>query len=961
MADCRPAPPETADRGRAEKRFQNSLGLGHSFKRVALTKPTFCHHCSDFLWGLSGFLCEACNLMCHEKCLKTLGSACSSAAPSAVRIPVAHCLAPDAHKRRVCCVCRKQTEGNGALRCQVCELHVHADCVAFSCADCRQCHVDGPPPQDTFHHHWREGNLSPAARCQACRRTCGSSDVLAGVRCEWCGVTCHAACRPSVAPECDLGPLRRLMLHPACVRLPSGNSSERRCFRIAEGAGRSPGDGDDVESPGDGPPAAPERGKRFVKVYDGDEALESARFRLVSVVRTAGNREILEAALRAFYLPGDPRHFQLQEAGGLGRLRGDDERNGDPGDGAAWILRAKGGGAEVIQVYGGAARRGRDFVGVGVSQDATAASVLAEVLPRLALRASAPSDLRDGAFSGSPGKDDATPFELQEVFMSAKRVEKQTLTPQQNILERLHDIRKMSLRRMNLTRFYVAERQSRAPAQVSLLIGGLPPLLSKEQYWQLTEEALDLKSHLADISHVYAGRGAVGLRLRCWSEAERVFTSARAARVRGRSLTPLVIPDVRAGPAGEDVRPLLVFVNPKSGGLKGEELLRGFRKILNPHQVFDLSNGGPLPGCRFAGVAVPRGADPAGSDGFLVSRAQLPRLPGPSQLPGVGVRGRRHGGVGAGRLGGAASPAGLPGAARRHRAARNRQRPGPRAALGGGLRRRGPGAHPGVRGRGGRGPDGPLDRPAGRPGPRRGRRRDLPGSAQDRPHEQLLGSGHRRRAQPGLPPGPPGRPGQVHQQLATTCERRPPLLSVLSAARFHNKGVYVKAGLQKISAARSLHRELQLQVSAAPRDLPTSRPPDLPLPARSWGSGADLWGSEADARYSKPSIDDGLLEVVGVTGVVHMGQVQSGLRSGIRIAQGNYARVTLRKAFPVQVDGEPWLQPPGHIVVSAAGPKVRMLRKSKRKPEKATHGAKDERWESSAPSDRRADGMKPRP
>lgn len=38
----------------------------------------------------------------------------------------------------------------------------------------------------------------------------------------------------------------------------------------------------------------------------------------------------------------------------------------------------------------------------------------------------------------------------------------------------------------------------------------------------------------------------------------------------------------------------------------------------------------------------------------------------------------------------------------------------------------------------------------------------------------------------------------------------------------------------------------------------------------SWGSGADLWGSEVDSRYGKPRIDDGLLEVVGVTGVVHM-------------------------------------------------------------------------------------------
>lgn len=54
----------------------------------------------------------------------------------------------------------------------------------------------------------------------------------------------------------------------------------------------------------------------------------------------------------------------------------------------------------------------------------------------------------------------------------------------------------------------------------------------------------------------------------------------------------------------------------------------------------------------------------------------------------------------------------------------------------------------------------------------------------------------------------------------------------------------------------------------------------------------------------------------------HQGQVQGGLRSGIRIAQGAYFRVTLLKATPVQVDGEPWVQAPGHMIISAVGPKV---------------------------------------
>jgi len=43
-------------------------------------------------------------------------------------------------------------------------------------------------------------------------------------------------------------------------------------------------------------------------------------------------------------------------------------------------------------------------------------------------------------------------------------------------------------------------------------------------------------------------------------------------------------------------QPLLVFVNVKSGGCQGLELITAFRKQLNPYQVYDLENGGPLPG-----------------------------------------------------------------------------------------------------------------------------------------------------------------------------------------------------------------------------------------------------------------------------------------------------------------------------------------------------------------------------
>lgn len=70
----------------------------------------------------------------------------------------------------------------------------------------------------------------------------------------------------------------------------------------------------------------------------------------------------------------------------------------------------------------------------------------------------------------------------------------------------------------------------------------------------------------------------------------------------------------------------------------------------------------------------------------------------------------------------------------------------------------------------------------------------------------------------------------------------------------------------------------------------------------SWGSGANPWGPEKEDAFSKPNHWDGMLEVVGVTGVVHLGQIQSGLRSAMRIAQVGFRMKWLLYANNVMLE-----------------------------------------------------------
>lgn len=124
-----------------------------------------------------------------------------------------------------------------------------------------------------------------------------------------------------------------------------------------------------------------------------------------------------------------------------------------------------------------------------------------------------------------------------------------------------------------------------------------------------------------------------------------------------------------------------------------------------------------------------------------------------------------------------------------------------------------------------------------------------------------------------------------------------------------------------------------------------SLPPDLSglmvINIPSYAGGADLWGkddnsTQEDISFLPPSICDQMLEVVGVTGSFHMGACTVNLSRAIRVAQGGNVSIYVKdkNPMPMQMDGEPWIQPTPFALHFKHKNTVNMLSNSSEAPSK---------------------------
>ncbi|GFV57276.1 diacylglycerol kinase beta [Trichonephila clavipes] len=163
-------------------------------------------------------------------------------------------------------------------------------------------------------------------------------------------------------------------------------------------------------------------------------------------------------------------------------------------------------------------------------------------------------------------------------------------------------------------------------------------------------------------------------------------------------------------------------------------------------------------------------------------------------------------------------------------------------------------------------------------------------------------------------------------------------------SRMKNKMWYFEFATSEtfFATCKNLHEDVDIMCDGVSLDLANG--PSLQgiavLNIPSIYGGSNLWGDSAQKKRTKSKrkkdrenssssfnsvdlssaiqdIGDRLIEVIGLENCMHVGQVKAGLRaSGRRLAQCSSVVIRTKKRFPMQIDGEPWIQPPCTIHIS---------------------------------------------
>jgi len=689
--------------------------------------------------------------------------------------------------------------------------------------------------------------------------------------------------------DCGFGYLHKLVLPPYAVSMPNitlWSSCSKTRSRTAT-LGNS--DEDDGIVPDDPLLNNMERHSSYdsdetiLKIYDGEVA-DPKLCKNIAIPRTAQVSNILEEALKKFHITDDPSNYYLARA-----VDQENERALDPEEKPHQFtennsskplifLRMKSADRRkgYIRVYPGMINVSSAFKTIPVTAVTTVTDVIQIALDKFGLQGANPDD-----------------YSLTEVHLN-HGVQERRMEYNDCPWKTLMDIRKKSIRKMKLTRFYL--RQNLEPlGNVCVCVGSLPMGLDSSKYETLISDILGETAEFCEVKSVYPSYGMVFVSFPAADVAADAVDKLKSSTVDSKELFVKVLPNIHPEMFPPDSQPLLVLVNSKSGGGQGADMLSAFQRLLNPHQVYSLTEGGPLPGIySFRSIPDFRvlicGGD--GTVGWVLSclddvvQDLKCKMPASAILPlGTGNDLSRVLHWGGGYSGGESPVSVLMAIDQAREDLLDRW-----CVM--------------------------FDSPEG-----------VPDSVSN---DSAIGSIGGKEEDPsiftmnnyfGI-----GIGAELCLDFHLQREESPSKFH----SRLHNKGVYFRAGLKKMvkGYSKTFVHEVEIEVDGKKLDLPTLEGIVI-LNISSWGAGTDPWGPDKDDGYAAACHCDGLVEVVGLQGVMHLGQIQSGIRTGIRLAQGAQINIKLKSEMPVQIDGEPWMQGPGSVIVRPTLTQALMLTKKK--------------------------------
>ncbi|XP_045788634.1 diacylglycerol kinase 1 [Trifolium pratense] len=153
--------------------------------------------------------------------------------------------------------------------------------------------------------------------------------------------------------------------------------------------------------------------------------------------------------------------------------------------------------------------------------------------------------------------------------------------------------------------------------------------------------------------------------------------------------------------------------------------------------------------------------------------------------------------------------------------------------------------------------------------------------------------------------------------------------------QFMNKVLYAREGAKSIMdrTFEDFPWQIRVVVDGVEVEVPEDAEGVLVANIGSYMGGVDLWQNEDESydNFDPQSMHDKILEVVSISGTWHLGKLQVGLSRARRLAQGQSIKIELFAKFPVQIDGEPWFQEPCTISVAHHG-QAFMLKRAAEEP-----------------------------